>query len=260
MRLQTSEGSLDRIVCGFDVHKTALCLSIPVKRASNLLRWLHQRGFLKRKRTKRLCVPSFGKSCYRGYKYVYSFSKQGVRYLRWLSESRPLEDALYARLTYDVVSNLPEDLRHTLGMLSLCRETMKYRGPTRYLRLFENNAIPVINLSIQNQQFAEENKKLLIDNCVLQYQLDQIKKELEQSKQRENMLYQNWAATLVEASRIMNEMNYWKAKADEYPVALEVAKGIIQEMRRFSEEKFEQYRALAQARHPRNPTIYKAPD
>ena len=249
MRLQTGEGSLDRIVCGFDVHKTALCLSIPVKRASNLLRWLHQRGFLKRKRTKRLCVPSFGKSCYRGYKYVYSFSKQGVKYLRWLSEWKPLEDALYARLTYDVVSNLPEDLRHTLGMLSLCRETMKYRGPTRYLRLFENNAIPVVSLSIQNQQLADENKRLQIDNTGLQFRLDRIKKALEQSEQREKMLYLNWAATLVEASRIKDEMEFWRTKAEEYPVALEVSKYIIQEMRRFSEEKFEQYRALAQARY-----------
>jgi len=214
--LQTGEGSLDRIVSGFGAWKAASCLGMTVKQASNLLRRLYRMGFLKRRKVKRLCAAASGKLCHRGFEYVYSFSKQGVSYLRWLREWKPLEDMWYAQLMSDVVSNLPEELRHRLSLLSLYRETFKYRGPSRNLRLFDNNAVPVISLCMANVRLGEEKRKLLIENTLLQHELDNAKRALDQSQGSVNMLYQYWAATLVEASRIKNEMDYWKAKAEEY--------------------------------------------
>jgi len=162
-------------------------------------------GFLKRRRVKRLCAGASGKLCHRGFEYVYAFSRQGVSYLRWLREWKPLEDALYTQLMSDVVSNLPEELRHRLNLLSLFRETF-YCGPSRNLRLFDNNAIPVISLCMANARLGEEKRKFLIENALLQHELDNAKRALDQSQRSVSMLYQYWAATLVEASRIKNEM------------------------------------------------------
>ena len=215
-------------------------------------------GFLKRRKNRRLCVPASGPACYRGYEYTYTFSKQGLSYLRWLREWKPLEDMFYAKLTYDVVSNLPEDIRDELSMISLRREAFKYRGPTRHLQLFDNSSIPIASLCVAKQKLAEENDRLLIENALLRSQLDQSSKSLEQKKQTEHMLYAYWATTLVEAANLKNEVAPWKAKAEEHLASLQLAKRIIEETRRFSNEKFEQYRAsmlalpVPQPSSPRN--------
>lgn len=55
------------------------------KSISNELRRLYVMGFLKRERIKRECETKSGKTCFRGYEYVYSISRQGWKYLDFLN-------------------------------------------------------------------------------------------------------------------------------------------------------------------------------
>jgi hypothetical protein len=49
--------------------------------------------------------------CFKGFQYVYSLSRQGQSYVRWLRDRKPLEDIAYFTLLNDVMMALPEDLR-----------------------------------------------------------------------------------------------------------------------------------------------------
>lgn len=198
-------------------------------------------GFLRRERTRRLCLSSRGSTCYRGYQYTYSFTKQGSSYVKWLHEWKPVEDMFYTQLAIDVMRNLPQELRERLSMLSLCRSALKYRGPTRNLRLFDNDVVPVICLSLENVRLAEEKRKLLIENIVMRSQLDQ---NIEIRRQELKMLYGNWAATLVEAAGIDREREEWKTRAEYYRNAFDAARKIIDDTRSFAEEKFREYRGI----------------
>ena len=99
LRLSSDTGALSRTIGGFNAREAGLLLGIPTKQASNYLRRLHHMGFLKRRKTRRLCVWSKrftagSKACYRGYTFTYSFGKQGVSYLNWLRSTKPAEDIL----------------------------------------------------------------------------------------------------------------------------------------------------------------------
>jgi len=49
---------------------------VSTKSISNELRRLYLMGFLKRKRIKRECETKSGKTCFRGYEYVYTISRR----------------------------------------------------------------------------------------------------------------------------------------------------------------------------------------
>jgi hypothetical protein len=69
--------------------------TVSTKSISNELRRLYQMGFLKRKRIKRECTTSRGKTCFRGYEYVYSLSSQGRKYLGYLTNPERQATELY---------------------------------------------------------------------------------------------------------------------------------------------------------------------
>ena len=230
MSLHGGEGCVLRLIGGFDAWEASLCLGISVKQASNCLRRLHQMGFLKKKRTKRRCL-SHGKTCYRGFKYIYSFSKQGSSYVKWLREWKPVEDLYYARLTSDIISTLPQGLRNEISVLSLFRASWKYRGSTRNLRLFDNDAVPLASLITRNLELAEENKKLMIENEVMRFKLEQNAKEKEQS----GTLNQLLTTIVVEATK-------YKREAEHYCSAFNLAKRVIEDTRKFAEKTFSEYR------------------
>ena len=58
---------------------------VSTKLISNELRRLYVMGFLKRERIKRECETKSGKTCFRGYEYVYTISRQGWKYLEFLN-------------------------------------------------------------------------------------------------------------------------------------------------------------------------------
>lgn len=59
------------------------------KRISNDLNRLYRMQLLKRKRIKRTVTTRTGKSCKRGFRYVYSMTKQGISYSHYLETPRP---------------------------------------------------------------------------------------------------------------------------------------------------------------------------
>jgi len=65
-----------------------------------------------------------------------------------------IEDFEYAKLTHEVLSYLPQELKHKLPMISLRKVTTKYKGRSRSMRFLENNTIPVIYLAIENMNIT----------------------------------------------------------------------------------------------------------
>jgi hypothetical protein len=165
----------------FTCKEVAYSLNITRKLASNGLRRLHQMGFVNRQRQKRFCLWSRRKTLSvkflngipyqvharkplffpsnKGFEYSYSLSRQGRSYVKWLKDQKPLEDTAYFALLKDVMTALPEDLRHRLGTLGAVRADYKYHGPARQLRLIDNPANPLLVVDLENQSLHRENER-----------------------------------------------------------------------------------------------------
>jgi hypothetical protein len=144
----------------FTTDSLALRLNRPKKQLSNSLARLQRMGFLKRERVKRPCVTLKGTFCYKGFQYRYKLSKQGQSYIRWLKDQKPIEDIAYVTLMSKVYGCLPEDLRKSIALIAARRSTYRYRGPQRHFRFLDNDASPLIYLSMRNAEHARENSVL----------------------------------------------------------------------------------------------------
>jgi len=109
--------------------------------------------------------------CSRGFEYKYRMSSQGVKYVRWLQGVKMTEDFAYAKLTSEVLSYLPDELKNKLSMLSLAKAARRYSGPSRNMNLLDSNAVPVIHLSAERMRLRSENSKLKLDNAIQQVTL-----------------------------------------------------------------------------------------
>jgi len=170
----------------FTAQSLALKLDRPNREISNSLRRLHKMGFLNKERTKRPCLTSKGTTCFRGFEYEYKLSKQGSSYVRWLRSGKPIEDATYLALISRVCNHLPEDLSRTIAVIGAARSTYKYKGPMRHLRFLDNDAFPLVHLTLENLNLKNEKAKLnerIIglenENLRLTYELEKEKSELE---------------------------------------------------------------------------------
>lgn len=165
-----------------------------------------------------------GKSFKRGYMYSYSLSKQGRSYVTWLRRGKPIEDVYYTQLTYQVNSCLPEELRDHLSALSLIRSNRRYRGPVRNLRLFDNSAVPVACLILQNQSLASENQSVSTENLKLAVDNLKLRQMVEKEQSEKNALLLAYAAAVAEAANSKNTAEQWKRIAEEYFKALQSEK------------------------------------
>jgi hypothetical protein len=147
--------------------EVAIRLAQSARNVSNDLRRVHQMGFLKRRRIRRLCLSKTGKPCYKGREYKYSLSEQGRSYLAWMREQKPFEDVAQTSLDTEVLSYLPHDLRNRLLAIVAIRNSRRYRGPNRNFRLVDNEVLPIANLTLENQRLSEKNRDLNIDNATL---------------------------------------------------------------------------------------------
>jgi hypothetical protein len=98
--------------------------------------------------------------------YRYHLSRRGLKYAEWLKKGRIAEDLAYVKLTGEVLSYLPDELKNRLAMQSLWRSAEKSVGPRRSLNLLESNAVLVICLSITNSKLLGEKEKLELLNLV----------------------------------------------------------------------------------------------
>jgi len=87
---------------------------VSTKSISNELGRLYSMRFLKRERIKRKCKTKSGKTCFRGYEYVYTISRQGWNYLEFLNnperqDNEPFVSSAYSMVLDDITENYPED-------------------------------------------------------------------------------------------------------------------------------------------------------
>ena len=85
---------------------------------------------------KRWAVSKHGKWCHKGYYYGYAFSSQGKKYVRWMRDSKPLEDALGAVMIGRVASDLPREISDPITAFRRYRASMRYKGPSRGMQEF----------------------------------------------------------------------------------------------------------------------------
>jgi len=170
----------------FTAQSLSLKLDRQNKDVSNSLRRLHKMGFLKKERTKRSCLTSKGVVCFKGYQYEYKLSKQGSSYISWLRNRKPMEDAMYLTLMSMVYSYLPESLNKSIAVVGAVRSSYKYKGPIRHLRFLDNDASPLVHLTMENLNLKDEKAKLNEkisglekENLALKYELEKDKSELQ---------------------------------------------------------------------------------
>ena len=161
MNFQTLLIKLENIGERFTSTSVSDIIKRPIKEVSNDFRRLHGMQFLRRERRKRSCLSKKGKNCYKGFEYVYSLSKQGRSYLKWMRDQMPIEKIALINLNKEIIEYLPERLVNQIFHLITARSTYKYRGPNRHFRLTDNDLFFIAyNLS--------ENKKIIQDNFNLQ--------------------------------------------------------------------------------------------
>jgi hypothetical protein len=78
-----------------------------------------------------------------------------------------IEDIAYVRIIREVMGKLPKNLRSRLATSAVIRSTYRYKGPTRNLRLIDNEVVPLTLLQLENQKLSTENSKLKSQNISL---------------------------------------------------------------------------------------------
>ena len=211
----------------FDSMCVAGLLGCGVARSSKWLFRLHSMGFLKRRRLKRRCVSKGRRLCNKGYYYEYRFSRQGEKYLRWLKETRPYEDALYGIMLSAISSHLPEDIKKAILSTNVSREKMRFKGSNRSLSalgVLTPTLLPILeelsSVNVKKEEAQREcvrlretvdeqaSKIMTLDNAnkSLKRELDLKYNEVEDMKK----LYQGTTETFVK--RIISssqEASFW---------------------------------------------------
>jgi hypothetical protein len=200
---------------GFGSHDVASNFHVPVKHASNDLRRLWRMGFLRRASVKRSCLTDMGKICNKGFEYKYRLSSQGIKYVRWLKEWKAFEDFAYAKLTSEVLSYLPDELKDRLSILSLAKAARRYRGPSRNTNLLDSNAVPVIHLFTERMRLRSEKEKLELENAIQKLILETQQQTITNYEQQKGSLYNALAQALVWAAAHKNSADYWRDQHTE---------------------------------------------
>jgi len=206
----------------FDSVQVSIALKVPVKIASNDLRRLCHMRFLKRRRVGRKCLSMDGYFCNRGFKYLYTLSNQGLSYIGWLTDQKPIEDLAHLKLYSEVLSHLPEDLQQALCTQETVRSSFRYKGPGSNRRLSGTDSIPLAYLSVENERLRLSNHELAIElqkRILENKQLSSEKSTLES----DNRMYR------LENSALEKERDMWKQNCDK--ILEESSKILIREVR-----------------------------
>jgi len=167
-------------------------------------------GFLTRSRVERGCLIRGYRICKKGVEYRYRLSSQGMKYVDWLKNRKTTEDFAYVKLTSEVLSHLPDELKDRLSMLSLAKSASKYKGPRRNTNLLESNIVPVIHLSTQNKSLRSEKEKLESENVIQKVKLTDRQQTINNYKQQNTSLNNALAQAIVWAAAHKNSADYWE--------------------------------------------------
>jgi hypothetical protein len=145
----------------FTSSDVAWRLGLKKSEASGKLMILYRMKLLKRDRFKRFCLTSKVKLCNKGIAYRYSFSKQGLSYLDWLRNQKPVNDLAIAKIYSDILSHLPEDLKQKLILIGLQGQQKRFKRASGAFFGLHPEAFPVI----QYNQMLSENNELKGENA-----------------------------------------------------------------------------------------------
>jgi len=184
---------------------------------------------------------------------MYRLSKQGISYAEWLRTGKTVEDFAYSKLTFEVMSHLPQDLRHMLSMLSLSRSAQKYHGPSRNLRLLDNNLVPVCSLILQNRALQSENSKLQNENVILQLQKGNLEDANKRLEAERGAVYNLLARAIVTSATMKNNLESnldsamqmgrcWRDRATTYENAFGKAEKMYYDLRRDADQLIQRWK------------------
>jgi hypothetical protein len=172
-------------------------------------------GFLTRSRVERGCLIRGNRICKKGVQYRYRLSSQGMKYVDWLKNRKTIEDFAYAKLTSEVLSHLPDELKDRLSMLSLAKSASKYKGPSRNTNLLESNVVPVVCLSTERMRLRSEKEKLELENAIQKVKLTDLQQTINNYKKQNTSLNNALARTLFWAAAHKNSADYWERQFEQ---------------------------------------------
>jgi hypothetical protein len=159
-------------------------------------------GFLVREKQRRLCFSKRGKSCYKGYYYEYSFSKQGRKYVEWMKNSRRARETLYGLMISDAATLLPEREKDTLFSFGLYRSKMRYSGPSRDVQEFGFLASHVLpGLTGKLTEVSAQRDKMEFKRDLLEFKCDQLQGVINGQASKINHLEEKGEELLAKAER-----------------------------------------------------------
>jgi hypothetical protein len=147
-------------------------------------------GFLKRTRLKRECLSKNGKLCYKGYRYEYSLSSQGLKYAEWMLQVEPLEEALPLSVASEVASYVPSDLNELIASYVNYRGSSRYKGSNRLLQALGPYAFALPTLTESLREMASRNEELERKCRKLEESLNQANESLNQANEAVIKLFQ----------------------------------------------------------------------
>jgi hypothetical protein len=176
---------------------------------------------------------------------MYTFSRQGEQYVKWMMEKKPIEEASYFQIMSDASTYLPDDLKMNVTSSVLMREGMRYKGSNRSLQTLGvlAQALPSLakNLAETKAHLAEvKNERDRLEEkrrCLLETVRDQeskiedlenlkrvLKRELEEKVQQMDQFVLKVAYSLTLLAQIEHE--YTAA----WSIINEIKKGIIRDL------------------------------
>ncbi len=171
----------------FSSRKVAGLLDIRVTEVSRNLMRIHRMGFLKRKRTEKMCRSSLG-DCRKGYQYEYSFSRQGESYLQWLHRSEQQQVA-WSAVRVDLLnqSNL---FKENLIQIALAEAKNRFRGSDK-IRMQD---AAIMYLVEQNQRLKDEvDTETMISYDILHHNIN-LENELQKIRQEQIKLESKYSS------------------------------------------------------------------
>jgi hypothetical protein len=187
-------------VDSLDSQHLAALLDSDTVRASQYLSRLHAMGFLTRRKQKRVCISKNGKQCVKGYYYDYSVSSQGRKYLQWMREGRPLQQAMYLQMMSRMPPFLTDEDKEKLPYFaSYALEQMRYRGPSRAVQDFGflmGAALPMLT-----GKLGEMSKRIYL----LEFQCDRLEGIVKDQAAQISALVEKMADLLTQQRRRTEE-------------------------------------------------------
>jgi hypothetical protein len=168
-QILTEIATLDRQgVASFDSGHVSVRLKCSVAEASKRLSRLHGMGFLKRRRLKRLCTSKHGKTCRKGYRYEYSFSAQGRKYIQYMAGLRMVEAAFYYEFFKQAIPHLDQESKTQITNLTICNDSRTFKGSNQALQtLGLASTITIPQLARKISENNRENLGLLRAEVIL---------------------------------------------------------------------------------------------